>query len=201
MSTFKRAGSAVLGIVMSAWITGCGTPGAPQPPSLDLPDRVGDLSAVRSGNEVSLTWTMPRKSTDKLLLKADIEVSVCRREKTGPCEAIGGALMVAPGKDGKLNEALPSALASGSPRALSYFVELKNRKGRSAGPSNAAVVLAGEAPSPVPPSSLAFESETLVTCLFSSRSNQSLPTMPLIAGIAPDKKVLCPTAVTVGKWM
>jgi hypothetical protein len=134
---------------MSAWITGCGTPGAPQPPSLDLPDRVADLSAVRSGNEVSLTWTMPRKSTDKLLLKADIEVSVCRREETGPCNTVGRALMVAPGNAGKLNEALPSALASGAPRALSYFVELKNRKGKSAGPSNAAVVLAGEAPSPI----------------------------------------------------
>ena len=149
MSTFKRIGWAVLGSVMSVWITGCGTPGAPQPPSLDLPDRVADLSAVRTGNEVSLTWTMPRKSTDKLLLKADIEVAVCRREDTGPCEAVGGVLMVAPGKAETLNEALPTPLASGVPRALSYFVELKNRKGRSAGPSNAAVVLAGEAPSPI----------------------------------------------------
>src|SRR6476646_7339222 len=106
MSTFKRAGWAVLGIVISAWTTGCGTPGAPQPPSLDLPDRVADLSAVRAGDQVSLTWTMPRKSTDKLLLKADIEVAVCRREETGPCEPVGGALMVAPGNAGKLSEAL-----------------------------------------------------------------------------------------------
>jgi len=41
------------------------------------------------------------------------------------------------------------AQAAGEPRALSYFVELKNHRGRSAGQSNAAVVLAGEAPAPV----------------------------------------------------
>jgi hypothetical protein len=35
------------------------------------------------------------------------------------------------------------------PRALTYFVELNNRNGRSEGLSNAAVVLAGEAPAPV----------------------------------------------------
>ena len=32
---------------------------------------------------------------------------------------------------------------------MSYFVELRNKKGRSAGLSNAATVLAGEAPRPV----------------------------------------------------
>ena len=43
----------------------------------------------------------------------------------------------------------PPTLANGAPRPLSYFVELRNRNGRSAGLSNAAVVLAGEAPPPV----------------------------------------------------
>ena len=80
---------------------------------------------------------MPKKNTDKLLLKGDVDVRVCRREGTGPCEAVGGALWLAPGAKGSFDETLPPALASGAPRALSYFVELKNRNGRSAGLSNA----------------------------------------------------------------
>lgn len=40
-------------------------------------------------------------------------------------------------------------LAAGAPRPLSYFIELRNRNGRSADLSNAAQVLAGVAPAPV----------------------------------------------------
>ena len=41
------------------------------------------------------------------------------------------------------------SLSAGSPHILTYFVELDNRKGRSAGLSNAAPILAGAAPPPV----------------------------------------------------
>src|SRR5581483_1381958 len=71
------AGAAALGGLVLA---GCGMPGAPQPPSLNLPDRVTDLSAVRAGNQVSLTWTMPKRNTDKLLLQGDVQARVCRKE-------------------------------------------------------------------------------------------------------------------------
>jgi hypothetical protein len=128
--------------------SGCGTPGAPQPPSLKLPDPVTDLTAVRTGSQVSLTWTMPRKNTDKLLLKGNVPVHLCRQEVQGPC-APAGDLQAAPGKQGSFIDLLPPAQAAGMPRALTYFAELKNRNGRSAGLSNAAVVLAGEAPAPV----------------------------------------------------
>ena len=43
---------------------GCGTPGAPQPPSLNLAKPVSDLKAVRIGNQVNLTWTVPTHTTD-----------------------------------------------------------------------------------------------------------------------------------------
>ncbi|HET6168616.1 MAG TPA: hypothetical protein VFE01_00490 [Terracidiphilus sp.] len=140
---------AVLAGALAAGLAGCGTPGAPQPPSLDLPDRVTDLAATRTGNQVALTWTMPRKNTDKLLLKIDVNVNVCRKEDTGPCQPANGPLLLAPGADGHFSETLPSTLSSGAPRKLSYVVELKNRSGRSAGLSNAAVVAAGEAPPPI----------------------------------------------------
>jgi hypothetical protein len=131
-----------------AMMTGCGTPGAPQPPSLNLPDRVTDLAAVRAGNQVSLTWTMPKRNTDKLVLKANIDVRVCREETAGTCVS-AGELHLAPAIQGSFAETLPPELASGTARTLSYRVELKNRNSRSAGQSNAAVVLAGEAPAAV----------------------------------------------------
>jgi hypothetical protein len=130
-------------------LAGCGTPGAPLPPSLNLPDTVTDLDASRAGNQVTLTWTMPKKNTDKLLLKGNIGVRVCRKEGIGACDTAGDELSLAPGADGEFTETLPAALTAGAPRPLSYFVELKNRNGRSAGLSNAAPVLAGEAPPPV----------------------------------------------------
>jgi len=131
-------------------LAGCGTPGAPQPPSLKLPVPVADLAASRAGNQVTLTWTMPKKSTDKLLLKGSVAAYVCRKEAAGGnCVAAGGEVQFAPGAIGSFTETLPAELAAGAPRPLSYFVELRNHKGRSAGLSNAAVVLAGEAPAPV----------------------------------------------------
>jgi hypothetical protein len=63
------------------------------PPSLNLPDPVSDLAAVRTGNEVLLTWKMPKKSTDKLLLKGLIPVHVCRKEGSGPCVPVPGNLV------------------------------------------------------------------------------------------------------------
>jgi hypothetical protein len=138
-------------VVAGAWIgllAGCGTPGAPQPPSLNLPDRVNDLTAVRAGNQVSLAFTMPRRNTDKLRLKNSVAVHICRREGAGDCVAAGD-LQLEPAARGSFAETLPAALAGGAPRALSFFVELRNRNGRSAGVSNAATILAGEAPAPI----------------------------------------------------
>jgi hypothetical protein len=130
-------------------LTGCGTPGAPMPPSLKLPGPVTDLSATRAGNQIALAWTMPKKNTDKLLLKGNVPARVCRKEEDGVCALVASGLEFAPGANGAFTETLPPALAAGTPRKLAYFVELTNRNGRSAGLSNAAVVLAGEAPASV----------------------------------------------------
>jgi hypothetical protein len=138
----------VLALAAGLAVSGCGTPGAPQPPSLKLPELVSDLSASRAGNQVTLTWTTPKRSTDKLLLKGNGTARVCRREGAGACVA-AGERSFAPGAAGSFTETLPAALAAGPPRPLRYFVELTNRNGRSAGLSNAAQVLAGVAPAPV----------------------------------------------------
>jgi hypothetical protein len=145
----KRAVFLAAALGGCAALCGCGMPGAPQPPSLNLPNRVGDLSAERAGNQVSLSWTMPLRNTDKLLLKGDVQARVCRRENAaGPCVTAGN-VQFAPGADATFTESLPAALAAGGPRGLAYFVELVNHKGRSAGLSNSADVPAGEAPAAV----------------------------------------------------
>ena len=133
-------------LVAASALAGCGMPGAPLPPSLNLPIPVNDLSAVRTGGQVALSWTMPTKTTDKVLLKGNITVRVCRNETSvAPC-SVAATLQLAPGADATFTDTLPAPLASSQPRALTYFVELVNRKSRSAGLSNGAVVLAGEAP-------------------------------------------------------
>jgi hypothetical protein len=130
-------------------LTGCGTPAAPQPPSLKLPVPVSDLAASRTGNQVTLTWTMPKKSTDRLLLKGSVAGYVCRKEGADKCVAASGEEMFTPGAQGTFTETLPAELAAGVPRPLNYFVFLLNHNDRSAGQSNAAIVLAGVAPAPV----------------------------------------------------
>jgi hypothetical protein len=144
-----RAACAAAVLAALVALTGCGMPGAPQPPSLNLPVPVSDLSAVRTGGQVSLTFKLPRRTTDKVELKAPIATRVCRSEGTSVrCDAIA-TLQFAPASDGAYTDALPASLASGSPRPLTYLIELVNGKGRSAGPSNSAVVLAGRAPAAV----------------------------------------------------
>jgi hypothetical protein len=150
MSSVQRWKWVAPAAALLAVLAGCGTPGAPLPPSLNLPEPVTDLAAVRTGNEVSLTWTTTKKNTDKLLMKDSVSVWVCRKETAGRCEDTGdGKLTLAPGAAGTFTETLPANLASGEPRTLNYYVELKNRNGRSAGLSNSAVVLAGAPPSPL----------------------------------------------------
>jgi hypothetical protein len=138
-----------MGMAGGIALTGCGTPGAPMPPSLKLPEPVTNLTASRTGNQVSLAWTMPRKNTDKLPIKGDIPARVCRKEGSGACEPVPATLSFAPEAKATFNETLPQQLASGTPRPLTYFVELLSPHSRSAGPSNAAHILAGEAPAPV----------------------------------------------------
>jgi hypothetical protein len=91
---------------------------------------------------------MPKKNTDKLEIKGEVTVRVCRQEGVGPC-VDSGTVTMAPGAAGSYSETLPALLSTGPPRVLKYFVELKNRNGRSAGLSNAVETLAGGPPDPV----------------------------------------------------
>jgi hypothetical protein len=58
-------------------------------------------------------------------------------------------VQAAPGSNATFSETLPAPLTAGEPRPLTYFVEILNRKARSAGLSNSANVVAGQAPTPI----------------------------------------------------
>lgn len=144
-----RSRLAIAALAATVVLCGCGLPGAPQPPSLNLPRKVADLTASRAGNQVALHWAMPSRNTDSTLIKGPVEVQICRRDDPAGSCAFTGTLQLAPGANGTATQAMPVPLATGSPRAVTYFVELKNSRGRSAGLSNGATVLAGQAPPPV----------------------------------------------------
>jgi hypothetical protein len=139
----------VAALAAAVALAGCGMPSAPLPPSLHLPARVGDLSAVRNGNQVALTWSMPKRDTDKVPLKDTVTARICRNESVASGCSAASTIELAPDAAGAFTDTLPPTLAEGAPRVLTYFVELDNRKGRTSGLSNGAQILAGEAPAAV----------------------------------------------------
>ena len=126
-------------------LCGCGNPGSPLPPSLMLPDLVTDLGAARTGDAVSLHWTMPRRTTDRIKLEGDQRASICRALQQQPCTPIG-LLLLAPGQPADYTDILPPGLTNGQSRLLRYEVRLENHKKRYAGASNPAFSAAGAAP-------------------------------------------------------
>lgn len=162
MKRFLWAAAASVGLSVLA---GCAMTSNPQPPTLRMPDPVRDLTGARVGNDVQLRWTMPRSTTDKVPLKGDQAAHICFTSGIAPvparpvpaavpsaglpgCTAAADAAF-APEKPADLKVPLPADLTSGTPRAVSFFVELRNRSGKTAGPSNPVWIATGPAPSGV----------------------------------------------------
>jgi hypothetical protein len=137
-----------LALWVACTMAGCGAPAAPQPPSLNLPNPVLNLSAVRIGDSVRLAWTMPTRTTDHVALKHPITVQVCRSVDGGACAPVT-TLNVAAGAAGAYADALPSDLSHGPGRLLRYEVALRNHAGKAAGPSNPAYSAAGACPATI----------------------------------------------------
>jgi hypothetical protein len=144
-------------------LAGCGMPGAPQPPSLQLARPVEDLTASRKGNKVTLDWTLPRKNMDRTLVKNIPESRVCRHEGTAlmsGCAEVGSAANTKPPETPKGEmppavrmkyvDTLPANLGEQDPAGfVRYAVEVMNTRDRSAGLSNQ--VLIPVAPTIAPP--------------------------------------------------
>lgn len=127
---------------------GCASPGSPQPPSLNLPRPVSDLRAQRVGDSVQLHWTMPVETTDGRLLAGAKKVTLCRRLAAGVCEQVK-SFSEMPKVAIALEDALPAAMVNGTPRLLTYEVQVLNAMERSAGASNLALAASGPAPATV----------------------------------------------------
>src|SRR5271157_5848804 len=139
--------------IVVAGLVGCGTPGAPQLPSLQLARPVEDLTATRSGNRVEMDWTLPVKNTDRTLVTHIPETRICRREGVTLMSTCIVVAEVPTPKSQPLPkhkghqqpiavrmqyvDILPQQLGQENPAGfVTYAVEEMNSKGRSAGLSN-----------------------------------------------------------------
>jgi len=61
-----------------ALLASCGTPGIPEPPSLELARPVRDLKAVRKANEVHLSWSVPEETEDHQTFRHAGRTLICR---------------------------------------------------------------------------------------------------------------------------
>jgi hypothetical protein len=59
-------------------LIGCASLGPPLPPSLELPKPPADLHAARKGNKVTLTWTIPMRTTDRRIVRYLGSTEICR---------------------------------------------------------------------------------------------------------------------------
>jgi hypothetical protein len=111
-------------------LTACATVGPPQPPSLKLPKPPLDLRAVRKGDRVILTWTIPSVTTDRQTIQSSGPARICR----GLIGA-GGSAKKKP--TASYIDKLPPQLESDSSSSFAtYAVEVLNSDGRGAGLSN-----------------------------------------------------------------
>jgi hypothetical protein len=137
--------------VLVAFPTGCASPGPPQPPSLNLPEIVKDLTAERVGDVIQLRWTNPTTTTDHLDIKGPVTAALCRINVSAappPVCVPVARLPVTPGP-AKADETLPSVLTVDPPVLLAYRVQLFNSHGRSGGLSPESFAASGAAPPPV----------------------------------------------------
>lgn len=136
---------------------GCGSPGIPLPPSLELARPISDLSATRKGNRVVLTWTVPTLTTDRRNLRRGGTVEICRAldARVSDCKSPIGhvAFQEVRTKSNRTSENYTDEFSSNesSDHATSYFsyaVRVLNPYGRSAGLSNQVQVSAAPALNP-----------------------------------------------------
>jgi len=116
----------------------CGTPGVPQPPSLNLAKPVADLQATRTGNQVTLTWTVPTQTTDGAIFRHVGQTLICRaidQPTMKGCASIAQLATPTTSTTESFKSDLPTD-TSGPNDYVMYAVEVLNARGRSGGISN-----------------------------------------------------------------
>ncbi|MBI3478718.1 MAG: hypothetical protein HY010_23565 [Acidobacteria bacterium] len=132
---------------LCALLSGCAQTGPPLPPSLELPKPPSDLRAVRKGNRVTLSWSVPTRTTDRQTVRSlgptricrslDAEVKECGApvgELPSPSAQPSGSTQT---QSQMFTDTLPGLIQQGNPSGdVTYAVEVLNRDSRSAGFSN-----------------------------------------------------------------
>ena len=123
---------------LATLMTACGTPGAPQPPSLNLAKPVSDLKAVRSGDEVELTWTVPTETTDGAKFRHRGQSKVCAAVDQSRIDQCTPLTTMPTPKDQKTTSvAVKIPVDKTAPTDyVTYAVQIDNDRGRNAGLSN-----------------------------------------------------------------
>ncbi len=142
-----------LAVLLLATLVACGSPGPPQPPSLELPKPVTDLHATRKGDKITLVWTVPTVTTDLETVRHLGPTLVCRSLQVAMnrCSTAAGQvppsqlMPVRPDKSKAPLQPVQISFVDNLPRQLqdqhptqtiSYAVATQNTKDRSAGLSN-----------------------------------------------------------------
>lgn len=151
-----------LGLLACGLLWGCASPGPPLPPSLELAEPVNDLRAVRKGDKVYLTWSVPVKTTEKRNIRHPGVTKVCRSLApasnecnpplaTIPASVLPSARQATTTMEARYIDQLSSGFERDHPTAiLRYAVSVLNSYGRTAGLSNEVSV--PSAPTLAPPS-------------------------------------------------
>jgi hypothetical protein len=139
-----------LAVTLLIGLAGCASIGPPLPPALELPKEPSDLRAVRKGEKVTLTWTIPARTTDRQMVRHLGRTRVCRSMDAALVTCGDAVGEVAPPADfsgrkdagGKklaatYTDSLPADLrVRNSFGSATYAVEVLNPDGRGAGLSN-----------------------------------------------------------------
>lgn len=164
--------------------SGCGSPGEPLPPSLELPRPVIDLRAVRKGNAVTLTWTLPTLTTEGRTVTQSGNFEVCRAlTSMQHCDTPVARIPVkrlahasSASQTETYVDVLP-AMPGDATADFYYAVSAVNSYGKTAGLSNQVTVPA--APTLPPPAGLTAQ----VTAAGIRLSWQAVATTPQTSGL------------------
>lgn len=132
------------------WLTGCASIGPPLPPALELPKPPSDLRAARKGDKVTLTWSVPARTTERQSVRYLGKTWICRSldptlkecgtpvgDAAPPADFTSKEKSSAQKIPARFIDILSSAMEQANPAGFAtYAVEVLNRSSRGAGISN-----------------------------------------------------------------
>jgi len=133
--------------ILICFLVACASIGPPVPPSLELPKPPSDLRAVRKGDRVFLTWTVPQQTIDRQNVRHLGDTSICRSldsvmtqcgTPVGSFKAEGVPLLQKQHRGLRLQANYTDTLSAdleqtNATRTIGYAVEVLNSRGRGAG--------------------------------------------------------------------